>query len=191
MHFPTLFAAVCLVGSVVAAPVELASRDSRVIDAALKRVSAAMKKLSDEMKVQAPWRPKGGADPNKQTITLLALDWEIGEELRYQTDLISRGPNVNIVEATALTNQLNAILPSAQSITDGWNELKPMIKAANKRNDVYQQLKKDSIATKGFSDAMQSKMPYIAQPIGSLYKGSLVSIVETAVADFEPSRFGN
>lgn len=189
MHFTKVFATLCVVGSALAAPVDLETRDARVIEAALKRVSTVMKDLDREMKVMAPWNKRSGADPVKQTVKLLALDWEIGAELRASTKPVASSPSVSLIESTGLVTQINGVSTIAQSIVDGWNELKPMIKAAKKENDVYQQLKKDSIATKEFSEAMNSRMPYIAQPIGSAFKNSLVNIVETAVADFEPSRW--
>jgi hypothetical protein len=190
MHLTKIFATLCVVSSAVAAPVA-APRNKEVIEEALRRISTRMKNLRDGMKPMIPWNRRTGADPAKQTIQILALDWEIGEELRLSTDVVknARGADVNVFESTALISQINAVAAIAQQIVDNYNDLKPMIKAAKKENDVYQQLKKDSINTKAYSEAMNSKMPYIAQPIGSALKNSLVNIVETAVADFEPSRW--
>src|ERR1700712_2075210 len=98
---------VCLLGSVIATPLQLSPRDSSVIESSLKRVLGSMTKLDNGMK-----KRKSGGDSReaqKETNALVSLGRDLIEELRFGSREVRRGPAVNSFEAIALLQGIDTL----------------------------------------------------------------------------------
>lgn len=182
MLFSNVVTAFCFLSSTVALPI-LSPRDTTVPDQAFRRILGKMKPLDDAMKRIR----MGVGDPGEQTVNLLALDWDLQQELKESAKSVRRIQELSMVEASSLLTTMSQLPLLATSIANGWIQWKPMVVAGQKEKDVRGQLKDDADALSEFADALNGKVPKVAliQGVGSTWKSSLTSPMEKAVKEYE------
>jgi hypothetical protein len=178
----TIIPFLCLLGSVIAIPIELAPRDSSVIERSLKRVLNSMTKLDNGMKQ----RRSGGdtREAQKETNGLVQLGKDLVEELRLGSREVRRGPAVNSFEAIALLQGIDNLTRVLQSITNGWIDSKRMVLAAGSKATVLNLLLDASEGSTVFSDAIISKLPLLEQTLGQQFKTTFTMIIEMAIKEY-------
>ncbi|KAF2423464.1 hypothetical protein EJ08DRAFT_682238 [Tothia fuscella] len=143
----------------------------------MNRIISRTKALEDAMK-----RIRNGVgDPKAQTVKLLALDWDMMDEIRQSSREVRRGPELNLAEATSLLGMMRQIMTLTTSATDGWMRWKPMVEAAKLEQDVLKQLKNTWEASATFCDTMNDKGPAVARQAGTTYKKELQAVIERAI----------
>jgi hypothetical protein len=181
MRLSNILTALCIASSTIALPI-LSPRDMTVPEQAFRRIINRMKPLDDAMK-----RIRTGVgDPGEQTVNLLALDWDLMQELRDSSRKIRAIPELTTFEATSLLTTMNQLPTMATSIANGWIQWKVMVVAARKEDDVRKQLKDDADALLEFADAMNGKVPKAAliQTVGSTWKSALTATIDKAVRSY-------
>lgn len=182
----SLVAITCLVGSTIASPVSLESRDVTVIDASFKRITNSLNKLTAGFNQRA-----SGGDSKKaeqETNKLLNLAQTSLEECRFSAREIRRGPNVNAFEAVGLLNMVNSLTSQIRTVVDGWVDAKRMVQAGGKKAAVLNALLDASEATTNLGDAIISKLPVLDRPLAQQFQSAFVRVYETAITDYKDEK---
>jgi hypothetical protein len=181
MHF-NILSAVCLVGSVIAAPIEHTMRDISVVDNAMRRVSAAMQNLDQALKRIGPYRDANEADAQ--------ITWAIQNagglinELRQGSREIKGGPNVNTIEALSLPQKTDTMFKQLQSIVAGVRSVKPIVIASGKQFWVLDELMTGSEAMGTFFDAIISKIGPIEAALTLAIKQQFLNAFNAVIQDY-------
>jgi hypothetical protein len=179
----TLIPLVCLIGSVVAAPLKHTARDLAVIDGSLRRIGISLSRLENGMKSR---RPGGDSiEAERETNGLLSLNRSVVDEVRLGSRDIRRGPGVNVVEATALASSIGGLIKQTQRVMDGWIDSKRMVVVAGKRNIVLDELLSHSDAVAVLADAIIFKLPGTNQGLGQQFKVAINKVIESAISAYK------
>jgi hypothetical protein len=178
-----LFLVLGLAASAIAAPVQLETRDTAVIDASVRRISNALTRLDSAFKSR---RPGGDVrEAEKSTDNFLVLHREVVEELRFGSREVRRGPNVNAFEALQLYQRVDGVTKLLQSVVDGWKDSKRIVVTAGKKNVVLDELLTASEASQQFAEAIIQKLPLLEQGAGQTFKQQHFRILETAITEYK------
>lgn len=180
MHV-SLIPLVCVFGSVLASPLDLAAQNARIIDSAVKNIQASLKGLSLAIKSLDP-ALRGDIVRQEQNIERRAQD--VTQVMQEGTRNVRRGPNVDPREAAALVPVIEGLTITTQETVNTWIGAKRTIVKSGGKDAVLRILRTQELAADEFTDAMLSKMPEIIKYAGRAYGQRTKTIMEAAVRDY-------
>jgi hypothetical protein len=181
MHFK-FFSVTCLLGSVIALPVQLTTRDLSVIDAALRRVSDSMTRLNTAISTVPPFKDANEAD--YQINTILSFSKGLIEELQFGAANIRRGPTVNTIEAISLPAKVDSLGRLLQSVVSGVIKIKSRAVAAGRKPWVLEELINASAAMGSFFDAVLGKLAPLEQVLTAATKQQFLRTLDSAILEY-------
>lgn len=180
----TLLPLVCMLTSVIAAPVKSAKQDTKAVELAIQHITAALTRLDASFN-NINTRTNNKQEQTTQVNEILNLDNFLQSELKTGTGVIKRGGNIGPVEALTLVTPVQSITDLTSKVTDGWQgPAKAMFNKAGKRDSVLRELTNTKKASAEFSDALVSKLPYAYQYIGSTAKSATQRMIQNAIDDY-------
>jgi hypothetical protein len=182
MHFGIL-SIVCLFGTVITSPINLAAQDTSVVDAAIKKVDSALLRLNNGLKSR---KPSGDSrDAQIETDKIMSLTNDVLGELWDGAKRIRQGPNVNAVETVVIIPTINSMTDKVRTVVDGWIDAKPMVAAGGKQGTVLNMLLDASQTAALFCDAIIGKLPGFDQPLAVGWKTPVVGHIERAITEYK------
>jgi len=166
--------------STLAAPARSKATDLKDINLATQHVTDALKRLDAAFSAINTRTD----DPGRTINELLNLDKFVQSETITGTGVVKRAPNVGAVEAVNLVSSVSTITDLVGKTSDGWYNVKAMVKKAGKRDAVYRELKGSADASAAFGDAMISKLPYLYQAVGTAAKNRNAALIKGALEEY-------
>jgi hypothetical protein len=178
----TLLPVACLLGSAIAAPLDLVERDTAVIERAIARVTRSTTRLDQALRSL----PRGGStqEADRYTNDLLAMGREVIEDLHLGSREIRRGPMVSPMENVKILDSVDALTKWLQSAMSGWVNAKTMVVAAGRKATVLDHLMSTSEAAASFGEVWVSKLPVTYKALAVLVKDRHQVIIEVAVREY-------
>jgi hypothetical protein len=180
-----IISAVCLVGSVIATPIELTTQDISVVDAAMRRVSSTMQNLDIALRRLGPYKDAGEADA--QITWVLPYAQGLIDDLRFGSREIRRGPTVNTAEALSLPQKTDTMFKQLQSVITGVRSARPIAIAAGKKLWVLDTLMNGSDAMREFFDAIISKLGPVEAGLSLGTKQQFLRAFDAVVQEYRRS----
>jgi hypothetical protein len=180
MQFTNILSILCVLSTALALPTTTHQQDITVISAAMRRVNASLKKLDNALKASSNLSPNG----NQQVLDLLALDWEVADEVRFSVQQISQGPKIPDLEAVVLLVDFYELPSLIYNVCDGWMVAKRLVQQAGRQKDVLEELINDSKAITQFSNALLGKLGKIPRAAGDGLTKILTTIMDVAIEDY-------
>jgi Hydrophobic surface binding protein A len=177
----SLISLVCVFGNVLAAPVDLAARDARVIDNSIRNVQSSLRGLSIAIKALDPTL-RGDVVSKEQNIERRAQG--VTQALQEGTINVRRGPFVTATEATALVPIVESLTITTQETVNTWITAKRTIIKSGGKDAALRILRTQELAADEFTDAMLSKMPDIIKYAGRAYGQITKNILQTAITQY-------
>jgi hypothetical protein len=173
---------ICLLACAIASPIQLVTRDARVIVQSLEGISRTLSKLEYGMSRV----PSGGSIEEARKITdyLLGLQSEYIEDLRRGQREIRRAPMAAAGDIPRLISLVDEVGNRLQPCMIGWIKSKTMVVAARQKDIVLERLLTTSDAMLVFSEAAISKLPPPTQGIASMLKNQHGIYIENAVSAY-------
>jgi hypothetical protein len=173
----------CLIGGLIAAPVEWEKPGDPVVEVAIGNVGRTLERLDLLMADARQWSQDArGATQNAKAITR-----EIVEKLRSGRKDIARGPPIPIAESTKLIDWSNALTKYFKSTSQGWVRNKRAAMASVDPLDscsIVDQLTILVHETSKFNDAIAAKMAAATHQLNGLFKGGQTSEIENAIREY-------
>jgi hypothetical protein len=178
-----VFIVLGLASSAIASPLPPSKRDSRVIDASIKRVTNSLQRLVLEFKQRKP--SSTAQDMDRIATALISRNRDLIQDLRFGSREIRRGPSATSYEALLLMQSAASITQGLQGAVNGWIDAKRVIVMAGRKAAVLDELIAAEEASDVFSDAMIAKLPVLNQPLAQQFKTNVNRIIDLAVADYK------
>jgi hypothetical protein len=168
----------CLFGSTFSAPIDLATQ-AVPAESYFPRLINVLSRMDNALKTI----PGGGSlsEAAGRTNDLLNMQVEYVNILRDGANAVRRGQNMLPTDGMRMISSIQQVGKLLSSTSAGWVQARDMVTAAQKRNDVYQELIIASDATGLFGDAFVGKMPIPAQTMGKSFSKSCTTSLENAV----------
>jgi hypothetical protein len=166
----------------IASPIQLVTRDSKIIRESLEAIASTLSKLEYGMNHVPP----GGSLEEARKITdyLLGIQMEYVEELRKGGRDIRRGPMAIAVEIPKLISLVDEVGARLHSAMNGWIKSKNMAVAAGRKEAVLDRLLATSDAMIVFSEAAISKLPPTTHSFGGTFKNQHEGFIEAAISAY-------
>jgi hypothetical protein len=182
----SFFPLLCLVGSTLAAPVKLVSRDTEIITSSIQNIKTSTQALAAEVRSLDTHRQGTSFDSH------VALIKHHGEELsrvvRGAADIIkNRAPPVTIFEATSLYLPVQQMADATATATKAWIYQKNTIVRSGGKNVVINILENLRSSADLFAKAMVSKMPMGVNWVGEIYGNVVQRSITEALDAFKRS----
>jgi len=177
----SLIPLVCVFGSVLASPLDLAARDVRIIDSSIKNVQVSLKGLSQAIKALDPTL-RGDVVSKEQNIEWRAQ--AVTQALQQGTINVRRGPSVTTTEAAALLPIVESLTLTTQETINTWIGAKKTIIRSGGKDAVLRILRTQELAADEFTDALLSKLPEIIKYAGRAYGQRTKTIMQTAITQY-------
>jgi hypothetical protein len=178
MFFFNFLPLVCLVGVAFSSPIELAT-EAVPAEAYFPRLVSILSRIDSSLKTN----PSGGSfeEASRRTNELGMMQAEFKNILLEAKDAVQRGQNMLPPDGMRMMSSIQEVRRLIESTSSGWVRAKPMVVAAGKRTDVYQELIRSSDATTLFGDAFVAKMPPAVQSRGKSFSKDCKGFLEKAI----------
>jgi hypothetical protein len=173
----------CMVGSIIAAPVTLVPRDAAIIEISIRSVQASLQNLATLIHGLETHK---GPDLNKHIAMITHHGQELSDTIRKGAEDIKRGPDVTLVESTALLSPVNSLLSATQTAVNAWIASKKTIENSGGKAAVRRILEVQKSDSEVFTKAMIAKMPYaVGLTVGEWYHSLVSGNIDRAINTFK------
>jgi len=177
----SFFTAFCMLGGILASPVQLIAQDTAIIEIAIRSAQASIQNLATLIQGLETHK---GADLNRQVNMITRQGKELSQILRRGADDISKGPDVTLFESTNLLKPIQGLADSTQKAVDAWINSRNTIISSGGRDAVREILRSQEIDAQRFTEALNKKLPVVAQYIGNIYANQVKQSIERAIGMF-------
>jgi len=173
---PALF----LLGGVIASPVDLASRDTLVIENSIRSIKASLENLAAEVSTLKDAR-------DSAHISMISHHGdELSTQMKNSARDIRAGPNVELREANKLISPIQLLTDQTQRTMTAWINKKDVIINSGGQKPVLRILKQQEIDADDLTKAMADKLPEVSRYIGQQYSQRVHSSFEMAIRAYQP-----
>jgi hypothetical protein len=183
MHFSVLSTLV-LVTTVIAAPIDISTKDSRIITAAAIDVTNNLERLGRTLAAIRNPQAAYNLTPYQRDIETSAA--ELTNSFQNSGRNIRGAPVASIVEATALISTINSLDSATTTTTNAWMDAKSIIVRVNGgRSAAIRMLEAHDRASAEFSNALLSKMPTAYQGTARIFREKIMNEAKRAMAAYQ------
>jgi hypothetical protein len=183
MLFSRIISAALLCWRVAALPIDTTAQDSKPIEAAMQRLTNQAKKIDKQFKSLSKIRVTNAEEAYRQTTNLLIVDWDLAEEMRISIQDIQRASRIGENDVERVLNKGFFQIGPENFLS--WMNVKPMVKAAGRIDDVLKQLKEDHQTYSDFMNALQPKLPSIAARYGVTTKADILNRINMVIQSYK------
>lgn len=176
----------CLMGSVLALPVETVQQDSAIIERSLRSVTASLDRLSSELQAIDPRMPSNEVQrrwPNVERAghdVSILLDRDAGD--------IRMGPTVNALEAASLLTPLSKLSDATERTVNEWVAIKGALNQGDRKR-VVDILKHHQASSGAYADAIlnrqQALTGLLTMPAGQLFGSRAQASIQRAITAYQ------
>jgi len=177
MRFTTL-PLLCLTSSILALPVDIAARDTVLIERSMRNVADSLGRLTQALRSIDPRMPSN--EVARRWPDVERRGHEVADTLASDARNIRLGPMVGAFEATNLLNPLTNLETVTDKTINEWIAIKPAINVRD-RQAVVATLKHHEAAAGEYADAILSRQSAATAPAGRFFGSRMQTSIERAV----------
>jgi len=173
--------AFCMLGGILASPVQSVAQDTAIIEITIRSVQASIQNLATLIQ---------GLETHKGPELIRQIDMiknqgkVLSRTLRRGAEDIMAGPDVTLFESTNLLKPIQSLADSTQKAVDAWVKSRNTIVNSGGRDAVREILRSQESDAQWFTDALNKKLPIVAQYIGNIYANQVKQSIERAIGVF-------
>lgn len=176
MRFCTL-SLLCLVGTVIAAPVATESTSSN-IERSMRNVIQSLNHLTDALKAINP--RMSSDDVIARWPNVEHACHEVSDLLTTDARNIRMSQKVSVADSTNLLAPIDQMAQATQRTVDQWIAIRPAINSRD-RKGVVGTLKHHELTANEYADAVMSVQSTLSQPAGKFFGSRVTSQIERAI----------
>jgi hypothetical protein len=173
----------CMLGSSIAAPTSLVTRDTAMIEISIRSVQTSLQNLATLIKgLDSHVGPK----LNEHISMITHHGEELSSVTRRSTNDIQKAPNIGLTEAPGLLPSVQGLLDATSKSVDAWIASKNTILKSGGKDAVRHILENQKVDSQNFQKALVDKLPYaIGLTLGQSYATSVVKNIERGITAFK------
>jgi hypothetical protein len=177
-----LLPALCLIGSVIAAPANLEQRDDTVAKYHISKILNSLKTLETTVKREPRYNDARATDDFFRSI--LNQQVRLTDDLRDGASEIRRGKSINDFEALGISTSVMPMENSIRTINNQLVKFKREAERAGKKDAIRRNLIRDQQEGNNFWDALNSKLTVLSGAFASQNRQRYNNILDRAIREY-------
>jgi hypothetical protein len=169
--------------TILAAPVEAATKSTAIIEASIKDVMGSLEDLATALQSLDRIVRMGG-DGNHQVAEIQKYSEDVTSSLQEGTAQIKTVPSLYTYESMSMVAIVQSLTDHVQTTTSAWIAAKSSIERTGGKEHAQMILEKQAAASDEFSAAILSKMPFMAISTAKRYSTKSKSSIQQAIQTF-------